>query len=73
MANKSFEFRSERPTDYLDQNGDFPDHPGFSWSRHFDSTDTQGLWKQTIAVAWHERSQLVTDSVVEYRYLPDKQ
>jgi Tfp pilus assembly protein PilV len=73
LSNKSYEFRVERPTDYLDQNGVFDDYPGFSWSRTFESTDTEGLWIQTITVYWMERGQPVVDSVVEYRYLPDKQ
>jgi len=73
LANKSFEFRTERPTDMLDQEGEFDDYHGFSWSRRLESTDTEGLWKQTITVYWYERSQLVSDAVVEYRYLPDKQ
>jgi len=29
LANKSFEFRTERPTDILDQEGEFDDYPGF--------------------------------------------
>jgi len=73
LANKSFEFRTERPLDLLDQEGEFNDYPGFSWSRRLESTDTEGLWKQTITVYWYERGQLASDSVVEYRYLPDKQ
>ncbi len=73
LANKSFEFRTERPTDLLDQEGEFQDYPGFSWSRKLEETDSQGLWKQTITVYWYERSKLVSDAVVEYRYLPDKQ
>jgi Tfp pilus assembly protein PilV len=75
LANKSFEFRTERSTDLLDQEGEFDDYPGFSWARKLESTgtDTEGLWKQTITVYWHERGQLVSDSVVEYRYLPEKQ
>ena len=73
LANKSFEFRTERPTDLLDQEGEFVDYPGFSWSRKLDDTDTEGLWKQTITVYWYEHGQLASDSVAEYRYLPDKQ
>ncbi len=75
LANKSFEFRTERPTDILDQEGEFPDYPGFSWTRKLEGTgsDTEGLWKQTITVYWYERGKLASDSVVEYRYLPDKQ
>lgn len=73
LANKSFEFRTERPTDILDQEGEFEDYPGFSWSRKLDRTDTDGLWTQTITVYWYERGKLASDSVVEYRYLPDKQ
>ena len=75
LANKSFEFRTERPTDLLDQEGEFEDYPGFSWSRKLEETgtDTEGLWKQTITVYWYERGQLASDSVVEYRYLPLKE
>ena len=73
LANKSFEFRTERPTDLLDQEGEFDDYPGFSWSRKLEETDTEGLWKQTITVYWYERGRLSSDSVVEYRYLPLKQ
>jgi hypothetical protein len=73
LANKSFEFRTERPTDILDQEGEFDDYPGFSWSRKLEGTDTEGLWTQTITVYWYERGKLASDSVVEYRYLPDKQ
>jgi len=73
LANKSFEFRTERPTDLLDQEGEFADYPGFSWSRRLEETDSDGLWKQTITVYWYERGKLASDAVVEYRYLPDKQ
>ena len=73
LANKSFEFRTERPTDILDQEGEFDDYPGFSWSRKLEGTDTEGLWTQTITVYWYERGKLASDSVIEYRYLPDKQ
>ena len=67
LANKSFEFRTERPTDILDQEGEFEDYPGFSWSRKLDRTDTDGLWTQTITVYWYERGKLASDWVVEYR------
>jgi hypothetical protein len=73
LANKSFEFRTERPTDLLDQEGEFDDYPGFSWSRRLEETDSEGLWKQTITVYWYEHGQLASDALVEYRYLPDKQ
>jgi hypothetical protein len=73
LANKSCEFRLEHSTDTLDQNGDFPGFDGFTWSRDFTVTDTEGLWKQTITVAWQERGKPVTDTVVEYRRLPHKQ
>jgi Tfp pilus assembly protein PilV len=72
LANKSYEFRTERPTDILDQEGTFDDCPGYSWSRKFEGTDTEGLWQQTITVYWYERGKEVSQSVVEYRYLPDK-
>jgi len=73
LANKSYEFRVERPLDYLDQEGRFDDYPGYTWSRTFEQTDTDDLWKQTITVFWWERSKLASDSVVEYKYLPQKQ
>ena len=73
LANQSYIFRMERPNDYLPQEGNFEDYPGFSWTRAFEQTDTEGLWKQTITVYWYERGRLSQDSVVEYRYLPEKQ
>lgn len=73
LANKSYEFRAERPTDFLPQEGTFEDYPGFSWSRTFEMTETEGLWKQIITVHWHERGTVISDSVVEYRYIPQKQ
>ena len=73
LANKSFEFRTERPADIFDQEGEFDDYPGFSWSRKLEGTDSEGLWKQTITVYWYERGKLASDSVVEYRYLPLKE
>ena len=73
LANKSYEFRTERPADILDQSGKFDDYPGYEWTRKFEGTDTEGLWKQVITVSWYERGQLASDSVVEYRYLPDKE
>lgn len=73
LANKSYEFRVERPSDYLDQEGRFEDYPGYTWSRTLEQTDTDDLWKQTLTVFWWERSKLVSDSVVEYKYLPQKQ
>ncbi|HTS16730.1 MAG TPA: hypothetical protein VMP11_04085 [Verrucomicrobiae bacterium] len=73
LANKSYEFRTERPTDILDQEGTFEDYPGYTWARKFEGTDTEGLWIQTITVYWYEHGRQVSDSVVEYRYLPDKQ
>ena len=72
LANKSYEFRVERPTDMLDQEGVFADAPQFSWTRRFESTDSEGLWKQTITVYWYERGRLVSDAVAEYRYIPEK-
>ena len=73
LANKSFEFRAERASDIFDQEGTFDDYPGYSWSRKLERTDTDGLWKQTIEVFWRERGNIASDSVVEYRYLPEKQ
>lgn len=72
LANKSQEFRVERAEDTLDQEGPFDDRPGFTWDRKLETTETEGLWKQTITVYWHERAQLMSDSVTEYRYLPAK-
>jgi Tfp pilus assembly protein PilV len=73
IANKSYEFRVERPDDYLNQEGTFEDYPGYTWSRTLESTDTENLWLQTITVFWWERGKLASDSVVEYKYLPQKQ
>jgi Tfp pilus assembly protein PilV len=74
LANKSYEFRVERSTDYLDQEGTFDDYAGYSWKRSLETmADFKGLWKQTITVTWMERGQDVSDSVVEFRYLPEKQ
>jgi Tfp pilus assembly protein PilV len=73
LANKSYEFRTERPTDILDQQGTFDDYPGYAWSRTFENTDMEGLWRQVITVYWYERGRQTSDSVVEYRYIPDKQ
>lgn len=73
LANKCSEFRGERADDMLDQEGNYDDRPGFSWTRVFESTDTEGLWKQTITIYWYERAKLCSDAMVEYRYLPEKQ
>ncbi|MGA2221507.1 MAG: hypothetical protein ABSH21_06990 [Verrucomicrobiia bacterium] len=73
LANQCCVFRVERPTDMLDQEGVFDDYPGFSWTRKFEQTDTDGLWQQIITVYWYERGRLASDSVVEYRYLPEKE
>jgi Tfp pilus assembly protein PilV len=73
LANKSYEFRTERPTDILNQQGSFDDYPGYTWTRTFENTDTEGLWRQVITVYWSERGKQVSASVVEYRYIPDKQ
>lgn len=73
LANKGFEFRAERAGDIFDQEGTFDDYPGYSWSRRLERTDTEGLWQQTLTVYWHERGNVASDSVVEYRYLPEKQ
>ena len=72
LANKSFEFRAARAGDIFDQEGTFEDYPGYSWSRKLERTDTEGLWQQTISVYWQERGNTVSDSIVEYRYLPEK-
>jgi type II secretory pathway component PulJ len=72
LANKSFEFRAARAGDIFDQEGTFADYPGYSWSRRLERTETDGLWQQTIAVYWQERGNTVSDSIVEYRYLPEK-
>ena len=75
LANKSYEMRVEQPTNYLDLEGPFDDYPGFTWERKFEpagADDVEGLWKQTITVYWYERGRLSQDSVVEYRYMPQK-
>ena len=73
LANKSYEFRVEQAQDYDDKDGRFDDYPGYSWQRTFEATDTDDLWQQTIKVYWYDRNQLTSQSVVEYRYLPEKQ
>ena len=73
LANKSCEFRLDRSQDTLDQEGTFDDHPGVVWRRTFEATDTTGLWRQTLTVSWQERGRTATDSIVEYRYFPQKQ
>ena len=73
LANQSYVFHTERGTDIFNQEGTFDDYPGYSWSRKLEQTDTEGLWKQVLTVSWHERGQVASDSVVEYKYLPDKQ
>jgi len=67
LANQCCVFRVERSGDMLDQEGTFDDNPGFSWTRTFELTDTEGLWVQTITVYWYERGRLSSDAVVEYR------
>jgi hypothetical protein len=74
LANKSYDFRQEPLKDnFSDQQGTFDDYPGHSWSRKLTGTDIEGMWQQTITVYWYERGKEVSDSVVEYRYLPDKE
>lgn len=73
LANKASEFRLDRATDTFDQEGGFPEHPGYTWRRVFAPTATKGLWEQTITVTWTERGREVSESIVEYRYLPEKQ
>ena len=74
LANKSFEFHTDQANNTLDQEGNFgEDYPGFSWTRKFEQTDTEALWKQTITVYLYERGKLASDSVTEYRYMPEKQ
>jgi hypothetical protein len=74
LANKSYEFRTEPLKDnFSDQQGTFDDYPGYSWSRKLEGTDIEGMWQQTITVYWYERGKEASESVVEYRYLPDKE
>jgi type II secretion system protein I len=73
LANESYIFRVERLTDMNDDEGDFNDYPGYTWSRKLETTDTEDLYQQTITVFWQERGRAASDSVVEYRYLPEKQ
>lgn len=72
LANESYIFRVERLTDMNNDDGDFKDYPGFSWARKIETTDTEDLYQQTITVFWQERGRAASDSVVEYRYLPEK-
>ncbi len=73
LANECCVFRVERPDDLVDQEGQFESYPGIRWTRRLERTDTEGLWEQTITVYWSERGQEASDSVVEYRYLPNKE
>jgi Tfp pilus assembly protein PilV len=73
LANKSYEFRVERPRDFAEASGTFDDYPTFTWARTLDVTETEGLYRQTIAVYWMERGRMTYDALVEYRYLPDKE
>ena len=72
LANKSYEFRVEQAQNYDDQDGRFDDYPGYSWQRTLESTETDVLWRQTLTINWRERNRLVSESISEYRYLPDK-
>ena len=38
-----------------------------------ETTETEGLYRQTIAVYWSERGRLTFDALTEYRYLPTKE
>ena len=73
LANKSYEFRVEQAQNYDDQDGRFDDYPGYSWQRTLESTETEDLWRQNLTIYWRERNRLVSESVSEYRYLPEKQ
>jgi Tfp pilus assembly protein PilV len=72
LANKSYEFRVEKAADYDNQEGVFDDYPGYTWRREFEMTETEGLWKQTVTVFWTERGRSSSDTLTEFRYLPDK-
>lgn len=72
LANKSYEFTSEKPDDLDTGDGVFTDYPQFRWARTFEPTEQEGLWLQTITVTWMEKGRPTTDSVVQYRYLPQK-
>ena len=72
LANKSYEFASERPDDIEAGQGEFTDYSQFSWARTFEPTEQEGLWLQTITVTWMEKGRPSTDAVVQYRYLPQK-
>ncbi len=72
LANKSYEFVSEKPDDVERGDGSFSDYPQFRWERTFESTEQEGLWLQTITVTWMEKGRPSTDSVAQYRYLPLK-
>ena len=72
LANKSYEFTSEKPDDIEAEQGDFKDYPQFKWERTFEPTEQETLWLQTITVTWIEKGKPSTDSVAQYRYLPQK-
>ncbi len=75
LANKSYELRTEMADDYDDLNEDFPDMPGYRWERVFEEMeDTQEtkMWIQHLTVYWIEQGREVSESITEYRYLPEK-
>ena len=57
LANKSYEFRTERPADIDDQRGAFDDYPGYSWTRKFEATDIEGLWADDHGVLERARQR----------------
>ena len=73
LANKSYEFRVERAQDYDNAEGRFEDYPNYTWERRLELSSVDNLWIQTITVTWPERGGTASESVYEYRYLPDKQ
>jgi hypothetical protein len=76
LSNKSYELRTEMAEDVDDLAEEFEDVPGFRWERRFEETaDTQEnkLWIQHLTVYWQERGREASETLTEYRYLPDKQ
>ena len=73
LANKSYDFRVEQAQDYDDKDGQCEGYPGYTWQRTLVATDTEDLWLQTLTIYWHERNKTASESILEYRYLPEKQ
>lgn len=75
LANKSHELRTDLADDMEDLDGEFEDMPAFRWERRFeqrDDTEETKIWIQRLTVHWEERGFETSETLTEYRYLPDK-